>query len=172
MVIVVHHVLDVKLSAQQYCLRARAVTREHLHNSQGLVPMKKGDFFRLFWDAWVNTFTEKLILSAFKHTGLMPFNHNVILDKFATKEANPPKTPPPIPRVYNGKDWCTIDRYLQACVKDKYSSDAAIVRETLHHLSIQNQLLQIESNRLQLALNQQKKGSKRGRGLPLIQRQN
>jgi hypothetical protein len=53
--------------------------------------MKKDDFFRLFWAAWVQTFTEKLVLSAFKHTGLIPFNPNVILDKFATKEAEPLK---------------------------------------------------------------------------------
>jgi hypothetical protein len=43
---------------------SKALT-EHLHNAQSLVPIKKGDFFRLFWDAWVNTFTKKLILSAF-----------------------------------------------------------------------------------------------------------
>jgi hypothetical protein len=135
------------------------------------VPIKKGDFFRLFWDAWMKTFTEKLILSAFKNTGLIPFNPNVILDRFTTKEAKPPKTPPLVPRVYEGKDWRTVDRHLQACVKDKYSSDAAIVRETLHHLSIQNQLLEMENVRLREALNQQKKGNKRGKALPLIQRQ-
>ena len=33
----------------------------HLHESQGLVSIKKGDFFHLFWTAWVNTFTETLI---------------------------------------------------------------------------------------------------------------
>jgi hypothetical protein len=68
----------------------------HLYNSQGLVPMKKGDFFHLFWTAWVKTFTEKLILSAFKSTGLIPFNPNVILNKFVTKEPEQPKTPEPV----------------------------------------------------------------------------
>ena len=146
------------------------VLTKHLHNAQGLVPIKKGDFFRLFWQAWVDTFTEKLILSAFKHTGLIPYNPNVILDRFATKE-DKPTTPEPIRRVYDGKDWRTVDRHLQACVKDKYSFDAVVVRDTLHHLSIQNQLLQMENDRLQDALNQQKKGNKRGRALPMIQRQ-
>ena len=148
---------------------SKALTK-HLHNAQGLVPIKKGDFFRLFWQAWVETFTEKLILSAFKHTGLIPYDPNVILNKFAT-DKDEPRTPEPVRRVYDGKDWRTVNRHLQACVKDKYSSDAVIVRETLHHLSIQNQLLQMENLRLQEALNQQKKGNKRGRALPLIQRQ-
>jgi hypothetical protein len=77
------------------------VLTDHLHNSQGSVLMKKGDFFRLFWAAWVKTFTEKLILSAFKSTGLIPFNPgnpNVVLNKFL------PKEPEPVQRVHDGKD--------------------------------------------------------------------
>jgi regulator of replication initiation timing len=62
--------------------------------------------------------------------------------------------------VYDRKDWRTVNRHLLACVKDKYSFDARVVRDTLHHLSIQNQLLQMENDRLQEALNQQKKGRK------------
>ena len=115
----------------------------------------------------MQTFTEKLILSAFKHTRLIPYNPNVILNRFATRE-DKPTTPEPIRRVYDGKDWRTVDRHLQACVKDKYLLDAVIVRDTLHHLAIQNQLLQMENDRLQDALNHQKKGNKKGRALPLI----
>ena len=48
--------------------------------------MKRTDFFRLSWAAWVQEFTDELILSAFKHGGMIPFNPNVILDKFAMKE--------------------------------------------------------------------------------------
>jgi hypothetical protein len=36
-----------------------------LQKSQGLVPLKKGDFFPLFWDAWVSTVKENLITKAF-----------------------------------------------------------------------------------------------------------
>jgi hypothetical protein len=86
----------------------------------------------------VKTFTKKLILSAFESTGLMPFNPNVILNKFVTKEPKQPKTPEPVRRVYDGKDWRTVDRHLLACVKDRYSFDARVVRDTLYYLSIQN----------------------------------
>jgi hypothetical protein len=72
------------------------VLTDHLHNSQGLVPMKKGDFFHLFWVAWAKTFTEKLILSAFESTSLIPFNPTVILNKFVTREPEQPKTPEPV----------------------------------------------------------------------------
>ena len=45
------------------------------------------------------------------------------------------------------------------------------VRDTLHHLHIQNQLLTIENKGLEQALRQQKKGNKKSRALPVIQRQ-
>jgi hypothetical protein len=56
-------------------------------------------------------------------------------------------------------------------VKDKYSEDSVVVRETLHHLAIQNQLLTMENSGLQQALKQQRKSNKKSRSLPLIQRQ-
>jgi hypothetical protein len=43
-------------------------------NSQGLMSMAKSDFFPLFWQAWVSSFTESLILKAFAATGLSPPN--------------------------------------------------------------------------------------------------
>jgi hypothetical protein len=42
----------------------------HLHRSQGLVPLKKGDFFLLFWEAWSSSITQKLALKSFKSTGI------------------------------------------------------------------------------------------------------
>ena len=84
----------------------------------------------------MKTLTKKLILSAFINTSLIPFNPSVILNRFATKEAKPLKTPLAILRIYNRKDWRTVNRYLQACVKDKYLSNAVIVRDTLYYLAI------------------------------------
>lgn len=119
----------------------------------------------------MKTFTEKLIFSAFKATGLNPFTPDVILSKFAPKSPEPSAvTPPPLP--YEGPDWRLADRSLQRAVKDKYAKDSMRVRDTLHHLHIQNQLLTMENKGLEQALRQQKKGNKKSRPLPLIQRQN
>jgi hypothetical protein len=38
----------------------------YLHNGQGLAGIKKGDFFHLFWKAWISTFTQALILRSFE----------------------------------------------------------------------------------------------------------
>jgi hypothetical protein len=56
----------------------------HLHKAQGLMPIKKGDFFPLFWSAWTSSFTESLILKAFEATGIWPMDANVILRRFAS----------------------------------------------------------------------------------------
>jgi hypothetical protein len=43
----------------------------HTHQSQGLLPVKKGDFFLLFWSAWSKVFSNKpLILKSFEATGV------------------------------------------------------------------------------------------------------
>ena len=102
--------------------------------------MKKGDFFRLFWAAWVKTFTEKLIYSAFKSTGLSPWDPNVILRKFAPKSPEPPPVTPP-PQPYKGSDWRLADRALQRAVKDKYAEDSVRVRDTLHQVQCMLQVL-------------------------------
>jgi hypothetical protein len=44
------------------------------HITEGDLPVTKADFISPFWPAWVNTFTEKLILGAFETTGIHPPN--------------------------------------------------------------------------------------------------
>ncbi|KAF1934447.1 DDE-domain-containing protein, partial [Didymella exigua CBS 183.55] len=45
---------------------------EYLQQSLGWLPVKKGDFFPLFWRAWVKSFTESTVLSSFRVTGICP----------------------------------------------------------------------------------------------------
>ncbi|KAH5101982.1 hypothetical protein HBH71_224410 [Parastagonospora nodorum] len=65
----------------------------HLHNAQGLVSIKKGDFFPLFWRAWSSSFKENTILKAFEATGIWPTNPRVILDRFRTTPNEDPSEP-------------------------------------------------------------------------------
>lgn len=146
------------------------VLADHLQDTLGLIPIKKGDFFRLFWSAWVKTFTKQLIESAFKHTGLIPFDPEMVLKRFKKKYGPSPKLAVPVP-VYAGKDWQAVDAHLSAAVGDRYSEDAVVVKDTLHHLSIQNQLLEMENSKLQHALYHEKRGTKKKRPLPVHRRQ-
>jgi hypothetical protein len=76
----------------------------------------------------------------------------------------------PVP-VYAGKDWQAVDAHLSAAVGDRYSEDAVVVKDTLHHLSIENQLLEMENSKLQQALYQEKRDTKKKRPLPIHRRQ-
>jgi hypothetical protein len=93
-----------------------------------------------------------------------------VLKRFKKKYGPEPKPAVPTP-VYAGKDWQAVDAHLSAAVGDRYSEDAVVVKDTLHHLSIQNQLLEMENSKLQQALYHEKRGTKKKRPLPVHQRQ-
>jgi hypothetical protein len=60
----------------------------HLHKSQGLIPMKKGDFFPLFWKAWHAASRKELVEKSFKATGIWPMERDVILNRFTKPATN------------------------------------------------------------------------------------
>jgi hypothetical protein len=138
----------------------------HLHKAQGLLPLKKGDFSRLFWAAWTRTFTEELILSSFEATGIVPLNPDRVLVRFAQ---TPPKSDDGLSTTscVSSNDWRLADRRLRRLVKDINSKDARALRATLHHLSVDNQLLKMEVSGLREAIEVKKKHSTKGKALPL-----
>ncbi|KAF1924064.1 uncharacterized protein M421DRAFT_425080 [Didymella exigua CBS 183.55] len=132
----------------------------HLHSGQGLSVIKKSDFFHLFWKAWTNTFTPELILRSFKATDISPLQPNVILQRFAksTPEASDSSTSSS--SVYSGKDWLKIETLLRKVVKEEKEETSPELRKisrSLHHISIQNQLLHHKNQGLKEALKTQKK---------------
>jgi hypothetical protein len=54
----------------------------YLHNSQGLLTLKKGEFFPLFWAVCMSSFTTDNILSNFRSTGIISLNSEVVLKKY------------------------------------------------------------------------------------------
>jgi transposase-like protein len=50
-----------------------------VQDSQGLLPVKKMDFFSLFWTAWTSSFTQDHILQAFKSCGVWPIDPDPVL---------------------------------------------------------------------------------------------
>jgi hypothetical protein len=53
-----------------------------LERSQGLPPIKKGDFSPLFWKAWVSSFKQSMIANSFRATGISPLEPDIILKRF------------------------------------------------------------------------------------------
>jgi hypothetical protein len=72
----------------------------HLHLTQGLVPLTKGDFFPLFWDAYNASFIPENILKSFDVTGISPPDASKVLNRFIS----PPSLQDAVPKLANVGD--------------------------------------------------------------------
>ncbi|KAK7189624.1 transposase [Paraphaeosphaeria sporulosa] len=143
---------------------------KHLHNAQGLLPVKKGDFFPLFWEAWTSSFQEKTILRSFQATGIIPLSPEIILKRF--KKSTPEQEEREnSSSVLSGEDWLKLHSLIRSEVKDQSSREAQKLSRSLHHISIQNELLHTEVEGLSKALLSKKKHEKKSKPLDLQQRQ-
>ena len=136
----------------------------HLQRSQGLLPVHKGDFFPLFWAAWGKAFIPETIKKSFEATGIVPPNRDVILKRF-TKEAS--SSDESSTSVLSGKDWLEIESLIRQSTRDKSSKESKKLRRSLHHISVQNELLHHEIQGLKEALLVKKKHKKKSHTLQL-----
>jgi hypothetical protein len=142
----------------------------HLQRSQGLLPVKKGDFFPLFWKAWVSSFKETLILTAFQATGISPMDPNTILDRFTNTAPEQQGSRQSSTSGLSASYWRKMDRLVRVAVKDTATEEAKKLRGSLHSLQVQNELLHHENQGLREALTVKKKHTKRSQTLDLQQR--
>ncbi|OAF99388.1 uncharacterized protein CC84DRAFT_1104607 [Paraphaeosphaeria sporulosa] len=140
-----------------------------INNSQGLVSIAKRDFFSLFWKAWINIMRQPLILWAFEATGICPLDTTTILSRFDQPQPTEQDSRENSTSVLSASDWRKIDRLLRANVDISRGNEAKKLSRTIHHISVQNQLLEHENKGLREALVIQKKRLKGGRPLPLDQ---
>jgi hypothetical protein len=133
---------------------------DHLQQSQGLSQLSKGDFFNLFWPAWVNTFEENLVKKAFTATGISPVNADVILDRFRHTTPETLASVSSASTAYSAEDWVKACSTLRAEVKDPRSMGARKLGQTIHHLSTQIELLHSELDGLLKKLYQNRKRQK------------
>jgi hypothetical protein len=140
-----------------------------LHTSLGWVPLKKGDFFSIFWAAWSNTFTEKLVLKAFEATGISPLNREAVLQRFRASTPDGSQSSKTSTSCYSGGDWPKVETLVRKSVKDTSSSESRKILRTLHHLVAQNELIYHELEGVKDALKEKKQRSTKRRVLPLQQ---
>jgi hypothetical protein len=142
----------------------------YLHNGQGLAGIKKGDFFHLFWKAWVSTFTQALILRSFEATGIAPLQPSVILQRFDKPSPESSDSNSSSNSVYSGKDWLKIETLLRKVASDQSSKELKKISRSLHHISIQNSLLHQEVAGLKQVIMTQTKQKKKSKTLDLQQK--
>lgn len=143
----------------------------YLQKSQGLVPIKKGDFFPLFWKAWISSFQEEIILKSFEATSISPFNPEVILKRFTKTTQDKQGSRESSTSVLSGSDWRKLDRLVRSVVEGQSSKNAQKLSHSFHHISVQNELLRYEINGLKEALLAKEKYKKKSKPLDLQQRQ-
>jgi hypothetical protein len=95
---------------------SQAYTAAHanfLQKAQGLVSVKKRDFFSLFWQAWESSFKEKTILKSFEATGIWPMDPWPVLQKF-THTPSPDRSSP---SHLSDNDWIHMERLVRNAVR-------------------------------------------------------
>jgi hypothetical protein len=150
---------------------------EHNHFTAGWIPLNKADFISLFWPAWVDTFTEKLVLSAFESTGINPPDADVILDRFKRPPPlptpSPPATPPaqtePQPAL-SEPNWLRCKSDLNRAVKYGDVEAANSVIQQVHQYHVLNELKDHQIQGFKDAAEAKKRRNKKKKVLPLSPR--
>jgi hypothetical protein len=153
--------LDVSLFGPLSQAYSRAL-ETFIYESQGYSRLRKRDFFRLFWPSWNQAFSVQNINSGFKHTGLHPFNAEIILQRFTKKPEDRPSSSESSDSVLSAKDWRRIRQLLREAVTDIYDEKSQKLNNTLMSLSTDNILLKLRCEGLERALiNEQKRHYKK-----------
>jgi hypothetical protein len=154
---------DIILFKPLSTVYSQQLTRQ-TQRSKGLLPVKKGSFFSLIWPAWLQSFTKDNTLKAFEATGLQPLDCDKVLKRFSEGAATPSTPPPPEAGITARK----IIRKLDSVVGDRYSNEAKALRHKVHHLVIENELLNNDVQGLTESLSIKKKQDKKSKELPLV----
>jgi hypothetical protein len=140
-----------------------------MHTTQGYLAIKKGDFFPLFWDAWISSFKKETVLKSFEATGIWPKDPEKILKRFyytpRDNENFLPVTPPP-----DTSDWRHIRLIARAAVKDMESAEAKELIYSLYGMQVKADLTTFENEGLRYALEVRKTQRTKGKSLNLQQR--
>jgi hypothetical protein len=94
-----------------------------VHKSRGLLKLKKGDFFGLFWAAWISSFKKGTILKSFEACRIWPKDSERVLKRFThltPDELERPRTPELGPE----SDWKKTRASVMAVVKEGAEKEA------------------------------------------------
>jgi hypothetical protein len=133
---------------------AKAYSQElnrQLHQSQGLLVVKRRDFFLVFWAAWSYTMRSELILQSFRATGVWPMDAEVILKCFnnTTLEQDEGLE---LEELGDGTPWKDLRTILSVAVTERAKDVGNRVSTALHSLQVHNELLHHENEGLRAAL--------------------
>jgi hypothetical protein len=161
--------LDVSLFSP-LAIRYSQQLQQHIHDTKGFNGVSKRDFFRLFWPAYNASFIRTNIESAFRRTGIHPFNPDVITEWF---KPTPPETRPTSAGSNSSHISASDERRIRRLLKealDEYKSEEtaqkmAKFNDILTAITAQNSVLKHQVNSLRRALLYERNKRKRGKQL-------
>jgi len=141
-----------------------------LQDTQGLCSMSKREFFSIFWPSFLRAMTEKNIQGAFKKTGLVPFNPDVVLGIITLKTVDLPPSgslsrPGSSRSALSDEDWRKLRELVKEAVSSKDNSTIKKLENTVISLHTQLAIVKAENNGLRKAVTTEKRRRKRGKGL-------
>lgn len=119
----------------------------------------------------MSSFTEATVLRSFEVTGIAPLNPDKILDRFTNNASDTSDSQGSCTSCYSGEDWLKIQSLIRSAVKDESSKEARKLSRSLHHISVQNDVLHHDMKGLKKALKVKTRHKKKPKVLPLQQRQ-
>lgn len=102
----------------------------------GLLNLRKGDFFRLFYAAWEASFTKKNIEKAFKAARIYPFDLLVVLSKFMPTQPTTYEDS----KAYSLASWRSILVIIQAIEVNPSPKNTREVTETIHEIFVRKEI--------------------------------
>jgi hypothetical protein len=132
--------------------------------SQGLLPVKKPDFYRLFKQAWASAASKSNIKAAFEATGIWPQDRTVVTKKF--EYTTPPNQIDPVNVSHlSPADWRRTEQLLQQLVVDQTDERFKKLERAIHHASTETKLLRYENRGLLASLDTHNKCTNHSRRL-------
>lgn len=86
--------------------------------------MVMGDFYQLFYRAWIDTMRPKLIMSAFAAVGIWPMDPERILARFDQITLSNRDIPNSDTSRLSASDWRRINRQLRVLVNVSVNKEA------------------------------------------------
>jgi hypothetical protein len=142
---------------------------QHLQRSMGVLPVRKGAFFALFWDTYITSFMAANIYKAFEAKGVEPRDAGAVLKRFET----PPQQQAgdtEIGEHGDGDSWRQVRKLFDAPVPNKPGVEAKRLSAALHSFQAKNEVVRLENEGLKQSFATKDKHKHKIKPLPLQQR--
>lgn len=117
-----------------------------IHDTQGTSKLGKAHFFSLFWPAFQKAFTIKNIASAWRKTGLLPFDPEQVLSQIRPQGliSRPSSSDSTHSGALLSSYWPQVSRLLKAGIGINPGPKLRRVANTLEHFAAENDILRAE----------------------------